>query len=399
MKDQEIRDLEKSYGGEFKEGYLLIMEKSVIDIIQKKIGYKFNNQYLLVQAFTRSSFAAENSSYEDNEKLEFVGDKVLDLIVVKKLTNLYGCASKDVVPDLNSVEKGQKEIYRDNLMMERKFEFFLSEGEMTEIKKQLVQTSFLSQAIERLGFEKYLIMGKGDIKNNVQNEPHVKEDLLEAIIGAVAIDSAWNFDVIENVIDTLLNLSFYIQNGVEDGIDYISYIQSWHQKEYGKEPNYVFGDTNDGENFSCELLLKGFDVWFEGYGHSKKEAIKLSAKRAYEFLQENYKKCNSILEAVGEYDMESAIGKLQILKDKKLISGLEYLFREEMTLEKSNGNPMWFCQCKVDNVYSFIEFGDIKKIEAKKAAAYEMLRFLTTGRRLISEFDLNKILKGGGDDE
>lgn len=386
MKDQEIRDLEKSYGGEFKEGYLLIMEKSVIDIIQKKIGYKFNNQYLLVQAFTRSSFAAENSSYEDNEKLEFVGDKVLDLIVVKKLTDLYAVHSRTL--PCRIVEGKIKDI-----TIARRFEFALDEGEMTEIKKQLVQTSFLSQAIEMLGFEKYLIMGNGDIKNNVQNEPHVKEDLLEAIIGAIAIDSSWNMRNIEKAIDKMLNLDYYIQNGVEDGIDYVSYVQNWYQKEYGRDPNYSFYPTDDENDFSCNLKLNGFDVCLEGFGHSKKEAIRLSAKRAYEFLQKNQEKCNAMLEIVGEFDIESAIGKLQILKDKKIISGLEYLFREEMPLEKNNGNPMWFCQCKVDNVDKFIEFGDIKKIEAKKAAAYEMLRILTTGRGFISEFDLNKNCK------
>ena len=145
------------------------MTQKTLDVIQEKIGYKFNEQYLLVQAFTRKSFATENYNWEDNEKLEFVGDKVLDFIVVKKLTNLYGFRAETVSQSLESIQRGEK-ISEDNLVDEVNFEFVYSEGEMTEIKKQVVQTSFLARAIEALELEKYLLMGKGDIKNNVQNE-------------------------------------------------------------------------------------------------------------------------------------------------------------------------------------------------------------------------------------
>ena len=235
------------------------MTQKELDVIQEKIGYKFNKQYLLTQAFTRSSYATENQNREDNEKLEFVGDKVLDFIVVKKLTDLYGFESEVLVQTHEAVRNGEP-IKENNIVIEKSFEFSFSEGEMTEIKKQLVQTSFLSKAIEKLELEKYLLMGKGDIKNNVQNEPHVKEDLLEAIIGAVAIDSSWNMEAIEKVIDKILNIDNHIQNGVDDGIDYISYVQNWHQKEYGKEPEYVFCANGSEEIFQCDLELKGLNV-------------------------------------------------------------------------------------------------------------------------------------------
>ena len=344
-------------------------------VIQEKIGYKFKKQYLLIQAFTRSSYAQENQNREDNEKLEFVGDKVLDFIVVKKLADLYGFESETLV----SVKKDEA-ISGNNIVTEKIFEFGFSEGEMTEIKKQVVQTQFLAKAIEKFGFEQYLLMGKGDIKNNVQNEPHVKEDLLEAIVGAVAIDSSWNMEAVEKVIDTILNLDYYIQNGVDDGIDYISYVQNWHQKEYGKEPNYIFYDNGSENVFQCELFFEEFGVSFEGFGHSKKEATRLATKRAYSFLQENQKNRDSILDIIGEFDFETAINKLQMLQDKKLISGLEYIFREEKPTEDSNGNPMWYCQCKVDGIDKFVEYGSETKKTAKKTAAFTLLQILVTGR-------------------
>ena len=361
------------------------MTQKTLDVIQEKIGYKFNKQYLLTQAFTRSSYAQENQNREDNEKLEFIGDKVLDFIVVKKLTNHYGFHSEALVQSHESVKNGEK-VGKSNIVMENTFKFVFSEGEMTEIKKQLVQTSFLSKAIERLELEQYLLMSKGDIKNNVQNEPHVKEDLLEAIIGAVAVDSNWNIGSIEAVIDKLLNVDYYIQNGVEDGVDYISYIQNWHQKEYGKEPEYEFYNENNSV-FTCELNFPGFSgAYFEGFGYSKKEAIRLAAKRAYEYLQSKQKITSSIMDVIGSFDLENAINKLQMLQDKKIISGLSFIFTEDKDTKDENGNPTWLCQCKVDGVEDFVEYGNTKKALAKKAAAYDMLRLI------VGKYDIHLLL-------
>lgn len=357
------------------------MKQEDLDVIQEKIGYKFNEPYLLVQAFVRSSFATENQTYEDNEKLEFVGDKVLDLIVVKKLTALYGFSSIDLDVDKNTLEKGQKNINRENLMVSRKFEFDLSEGEMTDLKKQVVQTSFLSKAIERLGIEKYLIMGKGDIKNNVQNEPSVKEDLFEAIIGAVAIDSSWDMLTLENVIDTILNLECYLQNGVEENIDYISYVQSWHQEKYSTIPEYKFYDSENQDRFNCSLHFKGYvdGAWFEGTGRSKKEAMRLAAKRAYNFIENFKDRERKIVDIIGDFDLETAVSKLQMLQDKKAITGLDYIFREDSSVGSNDGNPIWYCQCKVDGVDWLVETGCTTKKRAKMQVAFEMLQILTTG--------------------
>lgn len=382
-----------------------------LDVIQEKIGYKFNKQYLLVQAFTRKSFSQEHFNWEDNEKLEFVGDKVLDFIVVKKLTGLYGFMSETCVQSLESIKKEEEineETFEINCERGKCFEFVLSEGEMTEIKKQVVQTNFLSKAIERLELENYLLMGKGDIKNNVHNEPHVKEDLLEAIIGAVAIDSTWNMEIVEKVIDKMLNVDFYIKNGVEDGIDYVSFVQNFHQKEYKTDPNYIFYHNESDVIFQCGLELKGLNT-FEGFGYSKKEAIRVAAKRAYEFLQKLQQTTNKFLDVVGSFDFETSISKLQMLQDKKMISGLEYIFREGDQTESNNGNPMWYCQCKVDGINEYIEYGDFKKANAKKASAFTMLEILTTGRdkigeKISEEFYkenniLNTLTDGGNNDE
>ena len=262
------------------------MTPNELDVIQEKIGYEFNEHYLLTQAFTRRSFASENQNYEDNEKLEFVGDKVLDFIVVKKLAKEYSFVGRSLVQSMASIEMGEKPS-RENLEEKSNFEFAYTENEMTEIKKQIVQTDFLSNAIEALGIEKYLIMGRGDVKMGVQNEPHVKEDLFEAIIGAVAIDCGWNMEILERVVEKMLNLSYYIKNGVDGGIDYVSYLREWHMKEYGREPEYKYISFGGDNGFQCNLTLSGYVGGdFDGIARSKKAATRIVAMRAYEYLKE-----------------------------------------------------------------------------------------------------------------
>lgn len=350
--------------------------------IEEKIGYTFEKKYLLKQAFTRKTYAEENLNTSDNEKFEFVGDKALDFIIVKKLTCLYGFESEGAVILNTSLKNGDK-ISATDIATVKNFEFAFSEGEMTEMKKQVVKTSFLAKAIETLGLEKYLLMGNGDIKNNVQNQPHVKEDLLEAIIGAIAIDSCWNINAIENAVDKMLNVEYYIKNGAEEGIDYISNLQNWYVKEYGKNPEYVFYYEND-EKFRCYLQLDGYGIeYFDGFGYSKKEAIRLAAKRACEYIQQKEENSNIVLDAIGgKFDLETAVSKLQILLDKKIISGLSYGFTEMKATAKNNGNPTWACSCRINGIDEIIEYADDTKAKAKKYAAYEMLTVLT-GRNYI----------------
>ena len=100
------------------------MTQKELDVIQEKIGYKFNEQYLLVQAFTRKTFTQENYGHENNEGLEFVGDKVIDFIVVKKQVQMYGFKEEEVLKSIQF-----KKARNVN------FIFSYTEGEMTEMKK------------------------------------------------------------------------------------------------------------------------------------------------------------------------------------------------------------------------------------------------------------------------
>lgn len=346
------------------------MTQQKIDLIQEKIGYRFNEQYLLVQAFTRKSFSEENYDNEDNEKLEFVGDRVIDLIVVKKQVQLFGFKEKKALKCVQ-FEKGR----------DFNFKFTHSESEMTEMKKSIVQTDSFAKAIEKLKLEQYLLMGRGDIKKNVQNEPRVKEDLFEAIIGAIAIDCCWNMEILEAVVEKMLNLENVLVNPIDE-IDYVSWINNYCQKSFNSTPKYDFDDSGNEDVYQCYLDLTDYfdEGLFGGLGRSKKEADRNAAKKAYEFIQNLNRSTNAILDIIGNFDFDSAISKLQMLQEKKIISGLEYIFTEEAPTKETNGNPIWLCQCKIDGVDHFVELGSNTKMLSKKGAAFEMLKYLVTGR-------------------
>ena len=155
--------------------------------IEEKIGYSFGtNRRLLVQAFTRKSFAEENEGFEDNEVLEFYGDQLVNTIMTKWMFDSFSQYAGGF----------QNEYYYSKK----------NEAELSEIRARYISKSALAHCIRLLQFDYYLLLGKGDIKKEIWNNGKVLCDLFEAIIGAIAVHSAsrtpngykWNYDVIEN---------------------------------------------------------------------------------------------------------------------------------------------------------------------------------------------------------
>ena len=338
--------------------------------IEQQIGYEFKNRLLLQQAFTRKSYTVETHDGDNNEVLEFIGDKVLDLIVVKALTEYYG-----------------------NVNDRDEYECEYAEGKLTELKKHLVESKMLAERIDELGFAEYLIMGKGDKKNNVQNDTHVKEDLFEAILGAVAIDSDWDIDAMQDAVEMMLHLDFYLENGFDDPNDYVSLIQQWHQKETGELPDYCFMDKQDydiqrmyhfwrianqhermeaGEgNVVCELRIDEGEP-FVGFGYSKSQARMVAAELAYNYLDAEGLLL-TMADEIGEPCEEKAISQLHELAQKGYIEFPEYYFEEK---HDKNGNPMWRCECHVAGYEYYYYNTCSSKKEAKRLSAYDMLKYI-----------------------
>lgn len=317
--------------------------------VQNLIGHNFEESELLFQAFRRRSYSQEHGG-ANNEVLEFIGDRVLDFYVTKILMDKYG--------DIN--EDGEFFTYR-----------FKTEGSLTNIKKKLVCKEMLAHRIDMMGFADYLYMGNGDIKTNKQEEASIKEDLFEAILGAVAIDSNWNPTELENTVGLMLNIDYFLEHGFDDEEeDYVALIQQWNQKENKEVPEYEFEELYDG-GFRARLYLdtpRG-RMYYYNDGNTKSEARFNVAKEAYFDLEEHDELFTIKDELPNELTLDNAINILQELAQKGYISMPEY-YQTDYQVHDGEGNSYWECCCYV-NSHSVAEtaYGTSKKI-AKKYSAY-----------------------------
>jgi len=148
-----------------KTVYLILMEKNKFKDLEKKINYKFKNKELLTTAFTHKTYAFEaKTPIEFNERLEFLGDSILGFLVAK-------------------------ELYESNK--------YFSEGELTRRRSQLVNNSFLAKKAKKMGLGKFLYLGRGENMQNGARNPTNLANALEALVGAVYLDSninkVWKF--------------------------------------------------------------------------------------------------------------------------------------------------------------------------------------------------------------
>lgn len=332
-----------------------------LESIQNTIGYKFKNLDLLQQAFVRKSYSEENGG-QNNEVLEFIGDNALDFAVIKILMDYFG----------EIIENKQYQELKH--MNSKHFATRLSEGQFTDIKKDLVQKKALSRYMDKLGFQTQLIMGHGDINENAQEQDSVKEDLFEAIIGAVAIDSNWNMETICNVVANMIDFEDYFSNidNVEE--DYVIDVQQWSQSHGFGLPIYEFEERQDG--YLCFIEIKEVGLQKVGFGTSKSKARSNAASLAYEWLDRNLYLIHDLFKIVGEPDEIEALRQLNELVQKGVIEEPDFEFSQDYD---NNGNPVWFCGLNFDDEYwghfdcSTVSTG--KKV-SKRQAVYELLRYL-----------------------
>lgn len=364
------------------------MNTKDLKIIQERIGYTFRNEDLLQQAFVRRTYSKENGG-QNNEVLEFIGDKALDFIIVKMLAEEFGYFASDC----------------EDFDKEKDFDEFISEyqeNKLTEIKKKMVEKTNLSKCMDNLKLAEYLIMGKGDCKSNVQNELSVKEDLFEAIIGAVALDSNWDLKEIESTIVYMLQPEAILSNDNE--VNYVALIQDWTLKKYGVLPQIHSDGSSYYEetsplrianeiksmpkrknsfqvinvqeypktHFCSRLSFPDINKVFIGYGNSKSEARKDACERAYHYLDEHEMLFN-IQDEIENPNRDMAINQLEILSRRGYFSIPIYEF--EQSYEK-DGNPIWKCKGHIEEYKKDFSAKSSSKKDAKRTVAFSMLEFV-----------------------
>lgn len=346
--------------------FFIMEEKLLFKMVQGQIGYNFKNLDLLKQAFIRKSYTEENGG-ENNEILEFIGDKALDFVVVKILSQKYGHLLDNYVCNYD-------------------------EGKLTGLKSKMVGKKSLALRMDEIGFAQHLIMGKSDIQNNVNEELSVKEDLFEAIIGAVAIDSCWNLDDIQSVVEIMLNPDSFLIN--QEETNYVKLIQEWELKKNGVIPLYKYYEGSYESTwyfpfngisqtfpmlypihelrFYCELKLLDSLPIFRGFGRSKNEARMAVCELAYNYLRKN-DLLFSIQDEIENPNKDDAINQLEILARRGYFSVPTYDFQEKYD---KNGNPIWKCSCNIKEYdVCFCAESSSKKC-SKKSAAFEMLKHI-----------------------
>lgn len=226
------------------------MKLSQIKSLEENLNYKFNNPELLIKSLTHSSYANENKMKitESNERLEFLGDSILSLIVSQYLYKKY--------PNY-------------------------PEGELTKIRATVVCESSLAFAGRKIELGKYLLLGKGEESTGGRERDSILADACEALTGAIYRDS--DFEETNKIL--LDKFEEDIVYAVAKGnlfIDYKTDLQERFQRKNKAKIEYKIlkevGPDHD-KIFYIDIYLND-EVVGTGSGRNKKEAEQMAAKEA-----------------------------------------------------------------------------------------------------------------------
>ena len=226
-----------------------------MEALEEKLGYRFTNRAFLENALTHSSYANENKAkgLQSNERLEFLGDSVLGMVVADYLFRTH--------PDL-------------------------PEGDLTRTRAALVCEGSLVEVAQCLELGAYLKLGKGEEAGGGRERPSIIADAVEAVLAAVYLDGG--IGAASALIHRCL-LDAEKEEVVEERRrDYKTALQELVQRQADQVLTYHMtgeaGPDHD-KTFQAEVQLNGLPIG-AGSGHSKKEAEQAAAKAALETLEE-----------------------------------------------------------------------------------------------------------------
>jgi ribonuclease-3 len=223
--------------------------------LQKTLGIAFQDSELLTKALTHSSYSNENPGFAPacNERLEFLGDAILGLIVAESLFHDF--------PDM-------------------------AEGEMTRLRSILVKQETLARVAETMKLGDYLYLGKGEETSGGREKPANLARALEALIAAVYLDHGievtgqWVLEILDAEL-----LKILYQGTM---VDYKSQLQELLQAKTQQTPVYNLIETqgpDHDKNFTVEVRIAN-EILATGVGRSKKKAETEAARIALEKLKD-----------------------------------------------------------------------------------------------------------------
>lgn len=208
------------------------------------------DDYYFCQALAHRSWCAEHPGTVSNERLEFLGDAVLGLVVTAHLFRTY--------PDL-------------------------PEGELAKVRASLVSSAALAEVAAELRIGDAILLGKGEDASGGREKPSILADATEALIGALYLDGGWG--VAEELVMRLLGDRIEAAAAGPGGQDYKTRLQELCARRFDQLPSYAVSDRgpDHAKQFDAVVSVMGA-VRGRGHGRSKKQAEQAAAKMAWEQL-------------------------------------------------------------------------------------------------------------------
>ncbi len=224
------------------------LNESLLKEFKGVIGYDFKDLSLLLKALTHSSYSNEaGDPYENNERLEFLGDAVLETCVSEELYNRYPTAR---------------------------------EGDLTKIRAKLVNARTLAKIAKALGINRYILLGKGEESQGGRDRETILADTLEAILGAIFLDGG--YESAKDVVKSFYKDLWPKEIKPISKKDHKSLLQEITQKIYKERPKYILIDSFGPEHakiFQVEVVLPDGKK-YQAKASSIKKAEQLAAKVA-----------------------------------------------------------------------------------------------------------------------
>ena len=231
------------------------MNGQELSSLENELGYEFKDIGLLREALQHSSYVNEQSdlALQDNERLEFLGDAVLDLVITHILMKHF--------PQTR-------------------------EGELSRMRAAIVNESQLAAVAQKLNLGQYLLLGKGEALSHGEEKSSILADALEAVIAAVYLDGG-----LKNASDVIETQFSRVISQVGERLaaeDFKSRLQELVQVRFKTIPNYtVIAESGPDHDKTFEVRLSiGTSLTTHGTGKSKKAAEQAAAQVAFEELQE-----------------------------------------------------------------------------------------------------------------
>jgi ribonuclease III len=230
----------------------IVLEVQTVAALEATLGHTFRNPGLARQSVAHRSWCAEHDQ-PSNERLEFLGDSVLGLVVTGYLYENF--------PQL-------------------------PEGDLAKLRASVVNSVTLAEVATGIDLGSFLLLGKGERSTGGRQKSSILADALEAVIGAVYLDGGW--DAAAPLVLRLLSDRIHDYSRGPGGADYKTRLQELSARRFDSPPSYrVSGAGPDhAKEFDAEVIIAGV-VRGTGHGRSKKQAEQAAAQMAWNWIFES----------------------------------------------------------------------------------------------------------------